>query len=138
MAVEDDPELKEIRAKIIADMLKKKEEVRSMDWPDKPVEVTDRNFEKTIKNYPAVVVDCWAPWCVPCKMIAPAIENLAKKYKGKILFGKLNIDENLGTARKFGIMSIPTLLIFKNGRMVHRLVGALPEGVLEQEILKVI
>ena len=138
MAVEEDPELKEIRARIIAEMLKKKDEVSSMDWPDKPIEVTDANFDETIKKYPAVVVDCWAPWCVPCRMIAPAIENLAKKHKGKIVFGKLNTDENFGTARKFGIMSIPTLLIFKDGKMVHRLIGALPEPVLEQEILKVL
>ena len=101
---------------------------------NKPVEVTDKTFDETIRNNQLVVVDCWAPWCGPCQMVAPIIEELAKQYAGKVLFGKLNVDENPLIAMRYGIMGIPTLLFFKNGELVDRIVGAIPKQMLEQKI----
>jgi thioredoxin 1 len=103
---------------------------------DKPIEVTDNTFAKTISNPGLVVVDCWAVWCGPCRMIAPIVEELAHDYVGKILFGKLNVDENPNTAQQYGIMSIPTLLVFKSGNLVDRIVGAMPRTMLEQRITR--
>ena len=105
------------------------------DPPEKPVEVSDSNFQAFVERFPMAVIDCWAPWCAPCQMIAPAIEELARKYKGKIAFGKLNTDENMGVAMQYRIMSIPTLLIFKDGKYVDRIIGAMPKPMLEQQIL---
>ena len=101
---------------------------------DKPIAVSDRNFDQTVKNYPLVVVDCWAAWCAPCRAIAPIVEQLAKDYSGKVVFGKLNVDENPETAQKFGVQAIPTLLIMKNGNEVDRIVGLLPKNQLEAKI----
>lgn len=102
------------------------------EFPEKPVEINDGNFDAFVSKYRNVVIDCWAPWCGPCLMIAPVIEELAKELKGKVIFGKLNVDENQKTALRYRIMSIPTLLIFKEGRLVDRLVGAMPkEGILQ-------
>lgn len=101
---------------------------------NKPVEVTDATFHETVQNHPLVVVDCWAPWCGPCHMVAPIVEELARDYAGKILFGKLNVDENRGVAMQYQIMSIPTMLVFKNGRLVDRIVGAMPREMLEPRI----
>jgi len=103
---------------------------------NKPVDVTDATFEEMIHNHPLMVVDCWAPWCGPCHMVAPVIEELARDYAGRILFGKLNVDENREVATQYQIMSIPTLLVFKNGRLVDRLVGAMPRNMLEPKITK--
>lgn len=101
---------------------------------DKPIAVSDRNFEQTIKSYPLVVVDCWAAWCAPCRAIAPVVEQLARDYSGKVVFGKLNVDENPETAQRYDIMAIPTLLIMKGGEEVDRIVGALPKSQLEAKI----
>jgi thioredoxin 1 len=100
-------------------------------WPGKPVKVTDKSLDEVVNKYPIVVVDCWAPWCGPCRFIAPVVEQLAKEMKGKVVFAKLNTDENRATASKYGIMSIPTLLLFKNGELVDRSIGALPPDMLK-------
>ena len=83
-----------------------------------------------------VVVDCWAPWCGPCHMIAPVIAELAKDYQGKIVFGKLDVDENKEKAMEYGIMSIPALLVFKNSELVDKIIGAQPRKTLEPKITK--
>ncbi|MCM8767959.1 MAG: thioredoxin [Candidatus Omnitrophica bacterium] len=93
------------------------------------------NFDEIIKNNEKVVVDFWASWCMPCKIVAPVFENLAKKYKGSIVFAKVNVDENPDIAAKFDIMSIPNFVIFKNGEKIGQIVGAMPENVLEEKIL---
>jgi thioredoxin 1 len=96
---------------------------------------TDATFEQDVlKASGPVVVDFWAEWCGPCRMIAPALEEISKSLNGKVKIVKLNVDENPGTAAKFGIMSIPTLMLFKNGELASRQVGAAPKQKLEQWI----
>ena len=104
------------------------------DMPDSPIKVTDADFDEVVKKYDMVVVDCWAPWCGPCRMIHPIIDELAKEKKGEIVFGKLNVDENQTTASKYNIMSIPSLLVFKNGELADVIVGAMPKEVLKPKI----
>lgn len=86
---------------------------------------TDQNFEQdALKSDKPVVVDFWATWCAPCRIVSPIIDELAKEYEGKVRVGKLNVDENQNTASRFSIMSIPTVMIFKNGQVVKTMVGA--------------
>ncbi len=87
-------------------------------------EVKDSTFDDFVKANKIVIIDCWAPWCGPCRTLAPIIEELAKEFEGKIAFGKLNTDENENIPMRFNISAIPTLLVFKNGEMVDRIVGA--------------
>jgi thioredoxin 1 len=97
--------------------------------------VSDANFEaEVLKSSAPVVVDFWAEWCGPCRMIAPALEEIAGAMGDKVKIVKLNVDENPGTAAKYGIMSIPTLMIFKDGQLASRQVGAAPKQRLEQWI----
>ena len=105
-----------------------------LDNPDYPVSVTDNNIDDAIAKYPFMVVDCWAEWCAPCKMIGPIIEKLAKDYEGDIVFGKIDVDSNNMTASKYGIRSIPNLLVFKNGEKVGDIIGAMPEEMLLERI----
>ncbi|MGQ9543581.1 MAG: thioredoxin [Candidatus Bathyarchaeia archaeon] len=102
-----------------------------------PVILTDTNFEEATINNPRLIVDCWAPWCGPCMVIAPVIDELAKAYLGKVTFGKVNIDENPKIAQKFGIMSIPTLLFIKDRRLVDRLVGVVPKKLIEEKMKRI-
>ena len=102
--------------------------------PNAPLTVTDADIDAAIKKYDTIVVDCWAPWCGPCRMVTPIIEELAKEMQGKVVFGKLNVDENPATSAKHQIMSIPTLLVFKNGNLVDRLVGAFPKEELKKKL----
>ncbi|MCD6445865.1 thioredoxin [Candidatus Bathyarchaeota archaeon] len=136
---EEDEELKRIKLKKLREMvkesLKKKEGVKEKVI-NKPVKVTDNDFGNFVKSHPLVVIDCWAPWCGPCRYVAPVIEELARDYAGKIVFGKLNVDENPVTATAYGIMSIPTLLVFKDGKLVDRIIGAMPRQLLEPRITR--
>ena len=102
---------------------------------DEPVHVTDAAFEKTVlQSSVPVIVDFWAPWCGPCKMIAPALEKLAKENAGKLLIAKVNTDENPEWAEKYGVQGIPTILFVSQGKIVHRQTGALPEGMLREVV----
>lgn len=106
---------------------------------DHPVEVTDQTFQREVLSFSgSVVLDCWAPWCGPCKMVAPILDQLAKEYAGRIKFAKLNTDENQQTAGQFSIQSIPTLLFFKGGKLVNRQVGALPKGEIERQLSSIL
>ncbi len=98
---------------------------------EEPVHVTDTAFEKTILEAELpVIVDFWAPWCGPCKMVAPILDKLAKEYAGKVLITKVNTDENPEWAGKFDVQGIPTMLFVSGGKVLHRQVGALPERML--------
>ena len=103
------------------------------------VEITDNNFEDTVLNSDTpIVVDFWAEWCGPCKMIAPSLEQLANEYAGTFKVGKLNVDDNRETAMKYGIRSIPTLLVIKEGDVAEQIVGAHPKDTLKDKILSAI
>lgn len=106
----------------------------SENMPDKPLDMTDADLDQYIQKYDLVVVDCWAPWCGPCRMIHPIIEELAKEKQGEIVFGRLNVDENQKTAMKYQIMSIPSLLVFKNKELVDKIIGAMPKDILKPKI----
>ncbi|MBI4765978.1 MAG: thioredoxin TrxC [Deltaproteobacteria bacterium] len=106
---------------------------------DHPLEVTDQTFQREVLGFPgAVVLDCWAPWCGPCRMVGPIIDQLAKEYAGRIKFAKLNTDENQRTSGQFSIQSIPTLLFFKGGKLINRQVGALPKGEIEKQLRSIL
>lgn len=136
MKDEEDEELERIKQAKLREMVKRTLGKQEKPALNKPVEVTDATFTETIQNHPLVVVDCWAPWCGPCYMVAPVVEELAKDYAGRILFGKLNIDENRRVAMQYQVMSIPTLLVFKDGKLVDRIVGAIPRQMLEPQITR--
>ncbi len=97
--------------------------------------LNESNFGNEIEQHKGVsLVDFWAPWCMPCKMLAPAIEAIAEDYKGKVKVGKVNVDDNRSLAAKFGIMSIPTIIIFKEGKIADQIIGSVPKAVLESKL----
>jgi thioredoxin 1 len=100
----------------------------------KTIVLNDANFDATINSDKPVLVDFWAEWCGPCKMIGPVVEELAGDYEGKAVIAKLNVDENPAVTAKYGIRSIPTLLVFKGGQIVDKQVGAVPKSVLAQKL----
>lgn len=126
-----DPEIERIQRKKIAEML---QNAQSVETPtDKPIMLTDSNFSTKIVKHNLIVVDFWAPWCGPCRMVAPLIEQLAAEYAGKVAFGKMNVDENMTVPGSFGVMSIPTMIIFKNGKAVETIIGSCPKSHIESK-----
>jgi thioredoxin 1 len=102
---------------------------------NEPIHVTDDSFENTVLKSPIpVIVDFWAPWCTPCKMVAPTLEKLAAEYAGKLLVAKVNVDNDQKYAQQYGVQGIPTMLFISNGNIVHQQVGALPENMLRQAV----
>ena len=102
---------------------------------NEPINVTDAAFQKTvIENPMPVLVDFWAPWCGPCRMVAPILEKIAKEYAGRLIVAKVNTDENQEWAGKYGVQGIPTMLMLKDGKTIHRQVGAMPEPMLKDTV----
>jgi thioredoxin 1 len=137
--LEESEKLKEERLKKEREVLKERPKLlrkKKESAADKPVDLTDATFKETVQNHPLVVVDCWAPWCGPCLYVSPIVEEIALDYAGKIFFGKLNVDENKRVAMQYSIMSIPTLLVFKNGKLVDQIIGAMPKEMLEPKITR--
>lgn len=134
-------ELEEIRAKKIQTYwndMKPPSVTLERKMPNSPIEMTDENFGSMIQDYDFLIIDCWAPWCGPCRMLSPVVDELAKDYEGKVIFGKLNTDDNRGVASMFKIMSIPTLLFIEKGKLVDTVIGAVPKNVIEDKIKKYI
>ena len=101
----------------------------------KPVEINEAKFkEMVLQSKIPVLVDFWAPWCGPCRMVAPVVDELANEYEGKVSFVKINVDDNSNTAREYGVMSIPTLIIFKNGQPASTIVGFRPKAELKKNL----
>lgn len=101
----------------------------------KPLEITDGNFEvEVLQSDKPVLIDFWAAWCAPCRMIAPIVEELAEEYDGKVKIGKLDVDSNQQTAIKYGVRSIPTVLIIKNGEVADTIIGALPKAAFVDKL----
>ncbi|MDH7507558.1 MAG: thioredoxin [Candidatus Thermoplasmatota archaeon] len=131
-------ELYEIRKRKIEQLKKqyfKGEKNMKKNLKNKPFEINDADFDETIKKYSFIVIDCWASWCGPCRMMAPVIDDLAREMQGKIVFGKVNVDENPAISVKYNIMSIPTLLVFKNGNLVDRIIGFYPKEELKNKLM---
>ena len=102
---------------------------------NEPLHITDAEFEeKVLKSDIPVIVDFWAPWCGPCRMVAPILDKVAKAYDGKLLVAKVNTDENVEWAQKYNVRGIPTMLFVHNGEVIHQQVGALPEGMLMEAV----
>ena len=130
--VQDQP----IQNKPAQEKLIQQAQVQGTTVHDKPIHITDDDFDKVIKENKYVIVDFWAEWCRPCHAIAPMIDDLARKYAGKVLFAKINSDENQKKFQEYGVMGIPTLLFFKDGKLVDQVIGAMPRGPFEQRVLK--
>ena len=128
----EDKELERIRIKKMKEMMERKKETKGVVTP-----LNSYNFEEFIKNAKLpILVDFWAEWCMPCKIMAPVMEELAQEYAEKAVFAKLNVDENLEVASRYNVMSIPLFIIFKEGRPVERIVGAVGRGPLEEALKK--
>ncbi len=122
-----DSEIEKIQQKKMAEMPE-----HALAKPlDKPIVVTDGTFSSEIAKHNLMVVDFWAPWCGPCRMVGPLIEQLAAEYAGKVVFGKMNVDENQAVAGKFDVLSIPTLVVLKNGKAVETVIGACSKSHIE-------
>ena len=127
-------ELEAIKHKKLAEFQKEAATKAMMSSITEPIVLTDSNFASEVSKYPIMLVDFWAPWCGPCRMVSPIIEQLSREYSGKVAFGKVNVDENQRIAASFGIKSIPTLMIFKGGKAVDVIIGALPKGQIEMKL----
>jgi len=132
---EDDVELERIRARKKQElMIKTKRDDESVGAG--PITLDDGHFNEAVQKHPLMLIDCWAVWCGPCRMIEAVIDELARDYEERLVVGKLNVDENPETAMRFGIMSIPTVLIMKNGEEVDRIIGAVPKHFIEEKLKK--
>ncbi|MCK9278555.1 MAG: thioredoxin [Methanoculleus sp.] len=112
-------------------------EARIPGNPAGVIEITDDTFQGTAKKHPFLVIDLWAEWCGPCRMVTPVIEDLARDFAGRVTFGKCNVDQNPSVASGFSITAIPTLLFFANGMLVDRVVGALPKEAIKARVMRV-
>jgi thioredoxin 1 len=117
-------EIDQIRQKKMELLMKK---VEACNFPASPVTATDSTFDSFVSQYPLLLVDCWAQWCGPCRTLSPIIDELAAELQGKVVFAKLNVDENRIVPSRYSVSSIPAMLVFKNGMLVDKIVGAVPK-----------
>jgi thioredoxin 1 len=134
--MEEKDELEAIRALKMAALKAQMEGKGERKMAEGVTEVKDATFEEFIKKHKVAVIDCWAPWCGPCRAIAPKVEELAKEMEGKVSFGKLNTDENEAIPMKYNITAIPTLLVFKDGKLVDKMVGAGSKEMMKMKFEK--
>ena len=134
MCMSSDDELEAIKDKKLAELRKEAATKALMSSITEPIVLTDSNFASEVAKYPVMLVDFWAPWCGPCRMVSPIIEQLSREYSGRVAFGKVNVDENQRIAASFGIQSIPTLMIFKGSKAVDVIIGALPKAQIELKL----
>ncbi len=131
-----DNEVQRINEKKFEDMLKQKAQPpeQKQAGSGKPVDLSDASFDKFVAANPLVVVDFWAPWCAPCRVVSPVLEQLASEMAEDATFAKVNVDDNPTVSQRFGIQGIPTIMVFKNGEPVDGLVGAAPKQMIEARI----
>ncbi len=131
-----DEEVERINAKKFEEMLRQnaRPAVRKEVSASSPVDLSDANFDEVVKGHPLVLVDFWAPWCGPCRVVSPVLEELASEMAGEATFAKVNVDENPTISQQFGIQGIPTIMVFKDGEPVDGLVGAAPKQMIEARI----
>ena len=134
MRMSSDDELEAIKDKKLAELRKEAATKALMSSITEPIVLTDSNFASEVAKYPVMLVDFWAPWCGPCRMVSPIIEQLSREYSGRVAFGKVNVDENQRIAASFGIQSIPTLMIFKGSKAVDVIIGAMPKAQIEMKL----
>ena len=134
MHMNSDDELEAIKNKKLAELQKEADTKAMMSSITEPLVLTDSNFASEVTKYPIMLVDFWAPWCGPCRMVSPIVEQLSREYSGRVAFGKVNVDENQRIATSFGIQSIPTLMIFKGSKAVDVMVGAMPKAQVEMKL----
>lgn len=129
-----DDELEAIKQRKLAEYQKAASARATMAGLTEPVVLNDANFAEEVGKYPLILVDFWAPWCGPCRIVSPIIEQLAREYSGRVAFGKVNVDESPMVASTFGIQSIPTMMIFRKGKAVDVMIGALPKAQIESKL----
>jgi thioredoxin 1 len=134
MCMSPDDELEAIKDKKLAELQKEAATKALMSSITEPIVLTDSNFTSEVAKYPVMLVDFWAPWCGPCRMVSPIIEQLSREYSGRVAFGKVNVDENQRIAASFGIQSIPTMMIFKGSKAVDVIIGAMPKAQIEMKL----
>ena len=130
----EDEELKILNEKRLKKLRQLIDERELLKHIEEPLVLDDSTFSQTIKKFPLTLVDFWAPWCGPCRMMTPIIDQIAKEYLGKLVIGKINVDENPLIAHQFGISSIPTLLLFKNGHPVNRIIGSVSKSKIDEMV----
>ena len=130
----EDEELKilnEKKMKKLQELINEKEQLKNIK---EPLALDDSTFSQTINKFPLTLVDFWAPWCGPCRMMSPIIDEIGKDYLGKLVVGKINVDENPLVTGQFGISSIPTLLLFKRGQAVNKIIGSVSKNKINEMI----
>lgn len=130
----EDEELRiinEKRMKKLQQIINEKEVLKNIK---EPLDLDDSNFTQTINKFPLLLVDFWAPWCGPCRMMSPIIDQVGKEYVGKLVVGKVNVDENPNISSQFGISSIPTLILFKRGQAVNNIIGSVSKSRIDEMV----